>query len=866
MSKSSLTPVDRVNAFKAVLSSMPINYKNSDNSFFEHFSGFINSYHQFFKAENGSKRKNSVWGKCNYHLEKLWSSILSEFMSPMWCYDESGYNESLFEKQKGPFNIYNVREVLRDSFVKGEFAIFFKAYPFVKDLLSIDEFFTNESKSREDVNKFLSIMNNYKAALDKHDALLPILVLKEHINLMLSRDEFDKEFYSKHMKGAANCLKSNVDTQFLFLSMLAGDIPYSARGSNEAFKKFNWGAFDSLHKAIMGKKLEEVISSDILNEVLESIENYLENLILFEIGEADLDDVPEVDISDLDIISTETNIKPAFEIVDHYLEIAELIEGSDSTARLATLRVITAVGEAIFVIKSLIPAEKIGLLEKLNDLRDHIVHSSTNESFKYLLELVNSDDSVLDGILVKLKSIKGFFAELKLWLESSRRLDQFPDMPDLTDIEAFEADYAAHRKKDDRHAKLSLADCSALEKPIPDEDVVNNGHIGEVVEFARNLGRISRTDFMNACRGSKKLNTGEFWENSELKKVHEKITELNKVKLTRLALNKPDFDFDKVSLNLKKSNKAKLKTIKEQQDVDALNVLLDQHEIKNAVNIDEFLQSVENIHLAEHKEVLRKFANEEIVSKRDFEAAVQVVFRNDAEAQLVWNNAYTKYHGEIDSLKRDQLAQVEYAVESIDSLKTMADEIHDGRGIDIRINPVVAIACEMQYGLCTNNIKTVTHFIERMYDYDDKSLYFICLPHPIKETQGVLDLMVTARNDLFHFERTFAGGPTIEFHRMIWFSILENLTHGMFFPEGIIITPSGVSREPMTSDSNLMKLKKYLKLVQDSLVQEDTDTINVYAVRMADSVSSYDSSDFSVDSGVELTGNVDDSVSVDLLS
>ncbi len=137
------------------------------------------------------------------------------------------------------------------------------------------------------------------------------------------------------------------------------------------------------------------------------------------------------------------------------------------------------------------------------------------------------------------------------------------------------------------------------------------------------------------------------------------------------------------------------------------------------------------------------------------------------------------------------------------------------------------------------------------------------MPHPIKETQGVLDLMVTARNDLFHFERTFDSGFTIFGHRSVWFSILENLTHGMFFLEGILITPGGVSREPMTSDSNLMKLKEYLKLVQDSLVEESTDTINVYELRMADSVGSHDDSD---SSSVELVGDVADDVSVDLVS
>ncbi len=355
MSKSSSTPEDRVNAFKAVLSSMPINYKKSDNSFFEHFSGFINSYRQFFKAENESKQKDSFGSKYNYHLEKLWASIHNEYFDIMWHFDTPGFTP-LMLNQFG--TIDTMKPELRSALSEGRISNFFKAYPFVKDLLFIDELFTSETKSQEDINKFLSIMNNYKVALDKHDTLLPILVLKEHINLMLARDEFDKEFYSKHMKGAANCIKGDIDTQFMFLSMFMKNISYSVRGSNEAFKKFNWGALDGLYKVTMGKKLEEVIPSHRLSEVLESIENYLKNLILFEIGEAELDDVPEVDISDLDVISTGTNIKPAFEIIDHYLEIAELIEGSDATARLATLRIITAVGEAIFVIKSLIPEEK----------------------------------------------------------------------------------------------------------------------------------------------------------------------------------------------------------------------------------------------------------------------------------------------------------------------------------------------------------------------------------------------------------------------------------------------------------------------------------------------------------------------------
>ena len=101
--------------------------------------------------------------------------------------------------------------------------------------------------------------------------------------------------------------------------------------------------------------------------------------------------------------------------------------------------------------------------------------------------------------------------------------------------------------------------------------------------------------------------------------------------------------------------------------------------------------------------------------------------------------------------------------------------------------------------------------------------------------------MVTARNDLFHFERTFNSPFTIEGHRMVWFSILENLTHGIFFPEAIIISPSGVSKEQRTSDSNLLKLKKYFELVKKSLQINDSDTINIYDLTIAESTSDLDS-------------------------
>ena len=828
MSKTlTISPTDKITAFKTIYSNMPVNYKRSDSTVFEHFSGFINSYHRFFKVED-RPTKATFGRKYNYHIEKLWTQILHEFMSPMWCYGENGYDESLWEKMKGPLDIYKVRVVLREADLTGEFSSFFKAYPYVKDLLFIDEFFASEPKSKQDMSKFLTIISNYKIALDKYDALLPILVLKEHINLMLGREEFDQEFYSKHMKGAGRCLKGSTAEQLQFLSMYVNNdtIPYSIRSSDVGFKKFNWNALDGLYKAVFSGIFSKSVSNSDLTAIIESIENYLEKLILFEVGTIEIDKVPEVDLGVLSRINTETNLKPAFEIIEHYLNIAETISDNSHISRLAILRVITAIGEAIFVIKSLIPSEKIGLLKKLNELRDHILHSSTNESFRYLSDLIyNETNDTLDNTLVHLIELKEFFCELKEWFDGNRKLDEFPAIPDLSDIALFEAEYAANRSKDDRNVKLSLADHQILESSIPAEDEIANELFDIVSDFVNCKKWINRDKFAESCVGSKDPITGQYRTISQLKKLHEKFCELNKIKLIRIEMHESNFDFNNVKLNLKKSAKLELERIKKEKDFVGLDKLLSQHEKAKFVDIGKFLDSVRKLDLIGYKETLRTFTEEESVSQDDFSEAVQVVFRDNSLVQMNWHDAYAKHHGNMESFKRDQAVQVEFAIQSIEALKDVANTVHTGTGINIQSNPVAALACEMQFGLCTNNIKSVVKFIDRMFDYTDLSLYFIYLPHPISETKDMLDLMVTARNDLFHFERTLNNHFTIEGHRMVWFSILENLTHGIFFPEAIIISPSGVSKEPSTSDSNLLKLKKYFELVKRSL-QADSSALS----------------------------------------
>jgi hypothetical protein len=829
---------DPIKDFKTLFGYIP--NKKSDNIIFEHFSGFICSYCSFLGTK-GDQEKQTLGEKYNYHLEKLWGQILHEFMDLMWWHEDHRFDQDLSNKMRGPFDIYNVRLVLREASKEGKFASFFEAYPYVEDLLFIDEFFSKKSHLAKDTQKLVTIISNDQIALNNYDSLFPILVLKEHVNLMLESSEFDQEFYSKHMHGAQNCLRGDRNTQFLFLSMcIDRDIPYSIKASDQAFKKFNWSALGDLPKAICTGKFEESIKAERCTEILNSVQNYLTQLILFKLGEIKLDEVPHLDFEDLSKVSVETNLNPAFEIIEHYLEIAAKITTNDADSRLATLRVITAVGEAIFKIKLLIPPEKLGLLKKLSDLRDHILHSSTSASYKYLQELISDNQrDVLDKILIELKSLQSFFIKLKSWFASSRDLDKFPAMPDLSAIQEFETQYIKHRKKDDRDVKLSLADHSTLEASIPQKDFVGNKLVQEIRAFANGDGRISREDFVKGCKGARKPNQGEYWSSAELKKIHEKIIELNKIKLIRKALLEPNFDFTKVSLNLSKDAKTNFEKAKQKQDENLLKDILVDHEQKNHLGIDEFLQSVEVIYLSKYKEILRSFLSdsdsEKVVLKSDFEDAVQVVFSGDDRAQSNWRDVYTKYHhSQIESYKRDQARKVEYAIGSIDILKEITEKIYTDKGIDMQSDPVKAIACEMQYGLCVNNIKSIISFIDQMHDYNDRSLYFVCLPHPIQTTKDILEGLVTARNDLFHFERTFDSGFTIFGHRLVWFSIIENLTHGIFFSEGIVVSQNGVSIEPVTSASDLSKLKQYLKLVQSSIEQESSDTINVYKITMAD--------------------------------
>ena len=831
----------KIATFKNVYSSMPANNKRSDNTIFEHFAGFFYSYLSFTKA-NDESTKASFGRKFNYHMEKLWASIHNEFFNIIWHFNESDFTPLSLNKFG---TIETLKPGLRLALSENRNTEFFRAYPYVKDLLFIDEFFSNETTLKEDMLKFFSIISNYQIAIDKYDSLLPILVLKEHINLMLESDEFDKEFYSRHMKGAQRCLKGGKEEQLLFLSMFVNNdnVPHSVRSSDVGFKKFNWNALDGLYKAIFNGTFSKSISNTDLIVTLKSIQTYLEKLILFEVGEVEIGEVPEVDLEVLSKINTETNLEPAFKIIEHYLDIAESINNStDYTSRLATLRVITAIGEAIFVIKSLIPSEKIGLLEKLTELRDHILHSSTNESFKYLSDLIyNGNNETLDNILVQLLELKKFFHELKEWFDSDRKLDEFPVMPDLSDVETFEAEYAANRLKDDRDVKLSLADYQILEGSISVENEVDNKLFGIVSDFINCKEWIDAKKFVEACMGSKDPVQNTYRTKSQLKKLYNNFSELNKIKVIQAKMFESDFNFNQIQLNLRKSAKTELERIKKEQDIEGLKILLSQHEKEKYIDNAEFLDSVKRINLIGYKETLRKFSEEESVSHDDFSEAVQVVFRGNDPVQKNWYDAYAKYHGNMESFKRDQATQVEFAIQSIEALKDVANTVYIGTGIDIQSDPVAALACEMQFGFCTNNIKNVMKFIDRMFDYTDKSLYFIFLPHPINETKDILELMVTARNDLFHFERTFNSPFTIEGHRMVWFSILENLTHGIFFPEAIIISPSGVSKEPRTSDSNLLKLKKYFELVKSSLQINDSDTLNIYELTMTEPTRDLDS-------------------------
>ena len=808
-----------------------------DDKIFKNFSSFLDAFHSFTEEENESARRCFL-DKSLYHLGQIWISINFEFFDNFWHFDEPGFNQ---RSRNRVSTIETLKPELRLALSENRHNNFFEAYPFVEDILFIDETLSSEELSSDALSKCHEIINNYKRAIDKYDSLLPILALNEHINLMLENNELDQEFYSKHFKGARRCLISNKSEKFIHLSLFVSfDIPHATRNSDLGFKKFNWKAFDGLYQVLNINNLYEYISDDNLDIIIQSIKNYLEKLIQFEIGEVDIDEVPEVNLDELLRINTQNKVVPAFNIIEHYLDVADqyINEHTDHiTSRLATLRVITAIGEALFVIKPLIPDEKFRLLKTLNELRDHILHSSTNQSYVYLSDLINNEDNhTIDNILSHLIALKDFFKELKLWLNNDDGADEFPDIPDaLYYIEEFETEYAKNRAKDDRDVKLTVADYQNLMNSLPEADEIDNKSHSIVEDFINGESYITRDQFVQACICTKDLVDHQYRTKGKLRKIYEKFKEINKINNIRAKMYTKKFDFNNIQLNLTQQKQNTLEEIKQEQKIEKLAEFLNEHEAAKLKGLETFLDSIRKIDLTGFKKTLIKFCEEGDVLQQDFEDALQVVFCDAEEKQTSWRDAYEKHHGNIQSFKRDQATQVEFAIESIEILKDLKNT-----EMDIQTNPR-ALACEMHFALCANNVRSVKKFIDQMFDYSDTSLYFIFLPHPINETKNIFDTIISARNNLCHFEQIFNKNFTIETQRESFLSRIESLTHGTLFPEAITINDNSISKAPLRKKSHLSKLKKYLKIVKESIQKDNSDTINAYQLIEDEYISESDS-------------------------
>ncbi len=189
--------------FKAGIQKCP-NPDSSDKTF-ENFRDFFFSLHHFYLSAKDKKPDVSLRDKFGYHLEMLWSYLLSEFMSPMWSYDDQGYNEDVGKRywQSSMVNTRKLKVLIKEAIQRDELKMFFEAYPYVKDLIVIDEYLNTQLPSSEENAVFYDLVYfTYLPILDQYDQLKPSLVLREHLKLMLGRPDFDVEFYKKYMKGA----------------------------------------------------------------------------------------------------------------------------------------------------------------------------------------------------------------------------------------------------------------------------------------------------------------------------------------------------------------------------------------------------------------------------------------------------------------------------------------------------------------------------------------------------------------------------------------------------------------------------------------------------------------------------------------
>ena len=216
-------------------------------------------------------------------------------------------------------------------------------------------------------------------------------------------------------------------------------------------------------------------------------------------------------------------------------------------------------------------------------------------------------------------------------------------------------------------------------------------------------------------------------------------------------------------------------------------------------------------------------------ASKEFDNSVKIVFRNEDNKQKLWKDINEKVQKtKLWSKKRYQTIQLKYLIDNIKSLKETMNKIFTNQYIDITSDPVASIACEMLYGFCLDGFKNINKFINALYDYDDKALYFVCLQHPLEKTKGFLSNAIKMRNEMFHFERFFTGGGMrISFARELWFDWIQQLTRSMFFPEALVISAFNVSKENRFSDSIIKELEDFIIALSCDM---KVDTLNMQKI------------------------------------
>ncbi len=823
-------------AFKTGMQKCP--YPDSKDKEFENFRNFFFSLHRFHLSAKDKKPDMSLRDKSAYHLEMLWSHLLKEFMSPMWSYDDRGYNSEVGKRywQSGMVDTRRLKVLIKEAIQRDELKSFFKAYPYVKDLIVIDEYLNTQSPSAEEHAIFRDLVYFvYLPVLNQYDQLQLSLVLREHLKLMLERSDFDVEFYKKYMKGAEANLRERrykSGSDLVFLSLFIGtNISYDLRMS-PGFRKFNWDAFDGLYRSIF--KNRDAIDAVRLRAVTEGLEKYIDDLILFQLGKIKEDAIRTVTVDEVALVNVAENVAPAFQIIEDYLGILDQINEDCETSRFAILRAITAIGEAIHSISLLLPEEQRKDFKVITDLRDHIIHSSTLDAFNYVNMLVNDLDTqmLLVTCLVELRDLRGFFANLQGWFTSGRQVENLPKAPSLQGLTLFEQEFSVARSKDDRDEQMPVAQRMALLALLPGDDNIANPNLDKMRAFVTQGASLNREDFKEACSDLSA---------SDAKKLHEKIIELKKITALKKAITEQNVDFDRVNLNVAKNHKKRLEQIKQQKDNAALEAFLNEHEQTIGLTqefLTNFVDSIKIIDTKPFKEQLRKFATEGIgeLKKDEFEKAIKVVFRDNSEHQELWKMSYemlTRRH--INSLKRYQIVQLNHTLENIERLRQELGRIFDGKYVNTRSNPIISIACEMLYGFCLEGFKRIKKFLGSMYDYQDQTLYFFIPNHPLEKAETLLKHAIEMRNEMFHFERTFRMGENLTFVRMIWFSSIQQLTFGTYFPDAIVIAPSGTRIESSVSNPSVQELQRLRDLMIKDLPR-DEHSLNMYEAEVKELV------------------------------